>query len=138
MKLICVSSFVLGLLFSNIFVTALEQKVKSKVEAAEQTHTESNNVSSNVDCAMEIDDSIIKRIKIITIETFGVEETDVTLTSRWVEDLGADSLDVVELIMAMEDEFNIEIPDADAEKLITVQDATSYIKQRLCNPTIRK
>jgi len=68
------------------------------------------------------------RIKKIIIEQLGSEEADVTLGSSFIEDLGADSLDIVELIMALEEEFDIEIPDSEAEKISTVGDAADYIK----------
>ena len=60
-----------------------------------------------------------------------VDESHVTLDSSFVDDLGADSLDVVELIMALEQEFNIEIPDEDAEKIITVNDAVQYVTNNI-------
>jgi acyl carrier protein len=63
------------------------------------------------------------------VEQLGVEESEVTATASFVDDLGADSLDVVELVMAFEEAFNIEIPDEDAEKIRTVQDAVDYIKK---------
>jgi len=60
----------------------------------------------------------------------GVEEEEVTLEAHFVEDLGADSLDTVELVMALEEEFEIEIPDEDAEKILTVGKALDYIKEK--------
>ena len=62
------------------------------------------------------------------VEQLGVEENEITLDSSFIDDLGADSLDIVELIMALEEEFDIEIPDEDAEKILTVGDALDYIK----------
>jgi acyl carrier protein len=67
------------------------------------------------------------KVKEIVVEQLGVEEADVTLDSTFIDDLGADSLDIVELIMAFEEEFNIEIPDEAAEKIKTVRDAVEYI-----------
>ena len=67
------------------------------------------------------------RVKKIIAEQLGVPESDVTNEKAFVADPGADSLDTVELVMALEDEFGIEIPDEDAEKIATVQDAVSYI-----------
>ncbi|MBI5529411.1 MAG: acyl carrier protein [Deltaproteobacteria bacterium] len=73
--------------------------------------------------------SIEQKIKAIIIEQLGVDEEEVTPQASFVEDLGADSLDIVELVMAMEEEFKIEIPDEDVENLKTVQDVTNYIRQ---------
>jgi acyl carrier protein len=70
------------------------------------------------------------RVKDIIINELGVEAEKVTSTASFVEDLGADSLDTVELVMAFEEEFGIEIPDEDAEKMQTVGDAIEYIKQQ--------
>jgi acyl carrier protein len=72
--------------------------------------------------------SIPDEVKAIIVEQLGVEETEVTPTASFVEDLGADSLDTVELVMAFEEKFGIEIPDEDAEKITTVKDAISYIE----------
>ena len=68
------------------------------------------------------------RIKKIIIEQLGSEDADISLGSSFIEDLGADSLDIVELIMALEEEFDIEIPDSEAEKITSVGDAVEYIK----------
>ncbi len=68
------------------------------------------------------------RVKEIIVEQLGVKEAEVTGESNFAEDLGADSLDVVELVMKFEEDFDIEIPDEDAEKIQTVQDAIEYIK----------
>ncbi len=67
------------------------------------------------------------RVKQIIVEQLGVDEAEVTPTASFVDDLGADSLDTVELVMAFEEAFELEIPDEDAEKIRTVQDATAYI-----------
>jgi len=67
------------------------------------------------------------RVKKIVIEQLGVKEEEVSNESSFVDDLGADSLDTVELVMALEEEFETEIPDEDAEKITTVQQATDYI-----------
>lgn len=72
-------------------------------------------------------DSIEQRVKKIVAEQLGVNEADVKNESSFVNDLGADSLDTVELVMALEEEFETEIPDEDAEKITTVQQATDYI-----------
>lgn len=72
---------------------------------------------------------IIERVRKIVIEQLGVDAGDVTLESSFVDDLGADSLDTVELVMALEEEFETEIPDEDAEKITTVQQAVDYINE---------
>lgn len=72
--------------------------------------------------------SIEQRVKDIIVEQLGVEEEEVSPEASFIDDLGADSLDTVELVMAFEEEFNIEIPDEDAEGISTVQDAIDYIK----------
>jgi acyl carrier protein len=73
-------------------------------------------------------DTIEARVKKIVAEQLGVNEADVKNVSSFVNDLGADSLDTVELVMALEEEFETEIPDEDAEKITTVQQAIDYIK----------
>ena len=73
-------------------------------------------------------ENIEQRVKKIVAEQLGVNEADVKDTSSFVNDLGADSLDTVELIMALEEEFETEIPDEEAEKITTVQQAVDYIK----------
>ena len=76
-------------------------------------------------------EEVFERVKKIIIEQLGVTENTVTLEASFVDDLGADSLDLVELIMALEEEFDIEIPDADAEKVVTVGDVVDYIKENV-------
>ena len=73
--------------------------------------------------------SIEERVKKIVIEQLGVNEDQVVNSASFVDDLGADSLDTVELVMALEEEFETEIPDEEAEKIQTVQDAVSYIEK---------
>jgi acyl carrier protein len=75
------------------------------------------------------DKPVEERVKAIIVEQLGVEENDVIPAAKFIEDLGADSLDTVELVMAFEEEFDIEIPDEDAEKITTVGDAIQYIKE---------
>ncbi len=71
---------------------------------------------------------IEERVKKIIVEQLGVKEEDVKAESSFVDDLGADSLDTVELVMALEEEFETEIPDEDAEKIVTVKDVLTYIE----------
>lgn len=72
---------------------------------------------------------IAERVKKIVVEHLGVEESKVSPSASFIDDLGADSLDTVELVMAFEEEFGCEIPDDAAEKILSVQDAISYIEQ---------
>jgi len=74
--------------------------------------------------------TVDERVKKIIGEQLGVEEDEITPEASFVEDLGADSLDTVELVMALEEEFGIEIPDEDAEKILTVGKALDYIKEK--------
>lgn len=71
------------------------------------------------------------RVKKIVVEQLGVKEDEVSLEASFVDDLGADSLDTVELVMALEEEFETEIPDEDAEKIVTIKDAVNYILHRM-------
>ena len=75
--------------------------------------------------------SIEERMKKIISEILGIDESEITREDRFVEDLGVESLDVVEMIAAIEEEFNIEIPDEEAEKNLTVGEAIDYIKEKL-------
>lgn len=74
------------------------------------------------------DMSIEDRVKQIIVEELGVDEAEVTANARFIDDLGADSLDTVELVMRFEEEFGLEIPDEDAEKITSVRDAVAYIE----------
>lgn len=71
------------------------------------------------------------RVKKIVVEQLGVKDEEVTTDASFVDDLGADSLDTVELVMALEEEFETEIPDEDAEKIVTIKDAVKYIVDRM-------
>ena len=84
-------------------------------------------MGKEVEKPMEIED----RVKKVIVEQLGVEEDKVTLEASFVEELGADSLDTVELVMAFEEEFDIEIPDEDAEKILTGGRAMEYIKDKM-------
>jgi acyl carrier protein len=72
---------------------------------------------------------VVEKVKQLISEQLGVDEAEVTPSASFVDDLGADSLDQVELVMALEEAYDLEISDADAEKILTVQDAISYIEK---------
>ena len=76
-------------------------------------------------------EEILEKVKAIIVEQLGVADTAVTMEASFIDDLGADSLDIVELVMAIEEEFDIEIPDSDAEKVVTVGDVVDYIKENV-------
>lgn len=76
-------------------------------------------------------EEVFDKVKEIIVEQLGVAENAVTGEASFIDDLGADSLDIVELIMALEEEFDLEIPDADAEKVVTVGDVVDYIKDNV-------
>ena len=76
-------------------------------------------------------EEILEKVKGIIVEQLGVADTAVTMEASFIDDLGADSLDIVELVMAIEEEFDIEIPDSDAEKVVTVGDVVDYIKENV-------
>ncbi len=78
--------------------------------------------------------AVADKVKSIIVEQLGVDEEEVTPDASFVDDLGADSLDTVELVMALEEEFETEIPDEDAEKITTVQQAIDYIVQHQAKP----
>ena len=75
-------------------------------------------------------DNILDKVQEIVVDKLGVESSKVTLEAKFIDDLGADSLDTVELIMQFEEEFEIEIPDDDAEKILSVQQALDYINSK--------
>jgi acyl carrier protein len=75
-------------------------------------------------------DDVQKRVKKIIVNHLGISESKIQDNAKFIEDLGADSLDTVELVMAFEEEFNCEIPDSSAEKIITVKDAVDFIQKQ--------
>ena len=76
-------------------------------------------------------EEVFEKVKSVIVEQLGVADASVEMDSSFIDDLGADSLDIVELVMALEEEFDIEIPDADAEKVVTVGDVVEYIKENV-------
>ena len=76
-------------------------------------------------------EEVFEKIKAMIVEQLGVTDNAVTLDASFIDDLGADSLDMVELVMAVEEEFDIEVPDTDAEKVVTVGDVVEYIKENV-------
>ena len=76
-------------------------------------------------------EELFEKVKGIIVDQLGVTDTSVTMEASFIDDLGADSLDIVEVIMALEEEFDMEIPDADAEKVVTVGDVVDYIKDHI-------
>ncbi len=76
-------------------------------------------------------EEVFEKVKAIIVNQLGVADTAVTTEASFIDDLGADSLDIVELVMALEEEFDMEIPDTDAEKVVTVGDVVEYIKENV-------
>ena len=105
--------------------------------AVQQMEVKENEVKKDSDCveALGADSSdtgnILNKVKKIVADQLGIEEKEVELESNFASDLGADSLDTVELVMALEEEFDTEIPDEDAESITTVQAAVDYIQDKM-------
>ena len=76
-------------------------------------------------------EEIFEKVKTVIVEQLGIDEASVRMDSSFLDDLGADSLDIVEFIMALEEEFGIEIPDEDVEKIVTVKDVGEYISENI-------
>ena len=76
-------------------------------------------------------EEIFEKVKTVIVEQLGIDEASVRMDSSFIDDLGADSLDIVEFIMALEEEFGIEIPDEDVEKIVTVKDVVEYISENI-------
>lgn len=77
-----------------------------------------------------LEEDIFKKLKTIVVDQLGVNEEDVRMESTFVDDLSADSLDIVELVMTIEEEFDVEIPDQDAEKIVTIGDVVKYLEEQ--------
>lgn len=80
---------------------------------------------------MSSNDTLFDKVREIIVQQLGVDESDVTPTAKFVDDLGADSLDTVELVMEFEEKFEIIIGDEDAERIVTVQDAVDYLRRKV-------
>ncbi|MEK9150445.1 MAG: acyl carrier protein [Candidatus Desantisbacteria bacterium] len=76
-------------------------------------------------------EDVFERVKKIVIEQLGVNESQITEDASYIDDLGADSLDTVELVMALEEEFGLEIPDEDAERITTISQTVTYIEEKI-------
>ena len=76
-------------------------------------------------------EEIFEKVKTVIVEQLGIDEANVRMESSFLDDLGADSLDIVEFIMAVEEEFGLEIPDEDVEKIVTVKDVVEYISENI-------
>ena len=76
-------------------------------------------------------EEIFEKVKTVIVEQLGIDEASVRMDSSFLDDLGADSLDIVEFIMALEEEFGIEIPEEDVEKIVTVKDVVEYISENI-------
>jgi acyl carrier protein len=107
----------------------IEKIISYLKDGAKKTNITSTPVKPNK--ATTQTGNTVVRIKKVISEQLGVDENQVTNEASFVDDLGADSLDLVELVMALEDEFSTEIPDEDAEKITTVQEALDYIESKL-------
>jgi acyl carrier protein len=83
-------------------------------------------------CAIKATGTVLERVTKIVVEHLGVDKSKVTPSASFIKDLGADSLDTVELVMAFEEAFGVEIPDDAAEKMVTVQDAVNYLSSHTC------
>jgi acyl carrier protein len=101
--------------------------VPLQYRAREAGHRRAGHIFNKDNCVMS---TVEQQVKAIVAEQLGVKQEQVTNDASFVDDLGADSLDTVELVMALEEEFEIEIPDEDAEKITTVHQAIDYINER--------
>ena len=117
----------------NIFILHLTNRKTYNINVTElikiKTHTERNLRGGEL--IVMSSEEVFEKVKGIIVEQLGVTEETVSTEASFIDDLGADSLDIVELVMALEEEFDIEIPDADAEKVVTVGDVVDYIKENV-------
>ena len=111
---------------------AVQQLEVKENEVKEDSNFVEDLGADSLDTAVK-DDDILSKVKKIAAQQLGVEEDEIKKDSKFVEDLGADSLDTVELVMAFEEEFGIEIPDEEAEKIQTVEAAVDHIKKNKGN-----
>ena len=111
---------------------AVQQLEVKENEVKEDSNFVEDLGADSLDTAVK-DDDILSKVKKIAAQQLGVKEDEVGKESKFVDDLGADSLDTVELVMAFEEEFGIEIPDEDAEKILDVQAAVDHIKENKGN-----
>jgi acyl carrier protein len=111
---------------------AVQQLEVKENEVKEDSNFVEDLGADSLDTAVK-DDDILSKVKKIAAQQLGVKEDEVGKESKFVDDLGADSLDTVELVMAFEEEFGIEIPDEEAEKILDVQAAVDHIKENKGN-----
>ena len=111
---------------------AVQQLEVKENEVKEDSNFVEDLGADSLDTAVK-DDDILSKVKKIAAQQLGVEENKINEESKFVDDLGADSLDTVELVMAFEEEFGIEIPDEEAEKILDVQAAVDHIKENKGN-----
>ena len=111
---------------------AVQQLEVKENEVKEDSNFVEDLGADSLDTAVK-DDDILSKVKKIAAQQLGVEENKINEESKFVDDLGADSLDTVELVMAFEEEFDIEIPDEEAEKIETVENAVDHIKKNKGN-----
>ena len=112
----------------GIYDTTRQPTVTCRINSAKIFGSEFNGLTTNLQGNTEMSD-VAERVKKVVVEHLGVDEDKVTEGASFIDDLGADSLDTVELVMAFEEEFGIEIPDDAAEKILTVKDAVDFIEQ---------
>lgn len=108
-------------LSSNLFCRWTGKKLKNKIKKSRNKEIKEEIIMSEKE--------IFQKLKTIVVDHLGVNEENVTMEATFVDDLAADSLDIVELVMTIEEEFDLEIPDSDAEKIVTIGDVVKYIEE---------